>query len=683
MEQSYLHNSHNRTLFSSLTYIFILSLILLFVPTSVFAFDISSQTQTQRQSLVIQETTLLAVSELENGSLSGGLARLKLEIIPGTGRVFFDTYPLTKIDTQVSTRSAKSYACDFLEIDCSGVDFIYTIDSGSSLIGGPSAGASMTVLTIALLDGQNVRRDVALTGTMNSGGFIGVVGGVKEKIEAAYKGGIKTVLIPAGERYYVEPRQVLEIVTIIDTNITNSSPSTNTQTPLETLIQSPERLDLVAYGASLGVEVIEVSHVYDALPYVVDKEYPLLDSQIILPDYYKTTMKALAESLCVNTEQLQQNLDVEVTISNTTFFITNLELIQIGSLMTLPNSSLSINATYETAKRQYASAEQAMQAEQYYSAASYCYSAGLNYHFLDTLDTDVSILAQTAHESLAEWEPLAKYKTITDLQTYMLVEERLKQAREHALAGDELLSIGREYQARFQYISAIERVSSAKAWSTFAQGFGTEFNFGSMRESCQLKLQEANERHTYLLQYTTLTGRIKDNLDKASEYQQSANYELCLHQAALVKAEIDVILSTAGIADSELNTTVTKRLSVVKQTILRQIEKGNFPLVGYSYYEYADSLSQTDPASSLLYLQYALELSSLDIYFDAKRRNGSITSSGIVGSTGIYDSDVYQNLVSLKGTDSQLDFLKGLTLGIILTAIFLFASRRQLFAKLS
>src|SRR3989338_4268686 len=69
---------------------------------------------------------LLAVSETTDG-YTGGIADLYLEIKPGSGRVFLETFPLTKVDTQISTRLAKEVACDFADIDCSKYDFFYTI----------------------------------------------------------------------------------------------------------------------------------------------------------------------------------------------------------------------------------------------------------------------------------------------------------------------------------------------------------------------------------------------------------------------------------------------------------------------------------------------------------------------------------------------------------------------------
>ena len=43
------------------------------------------------------------------------------------------------------------------------------------------------------------------------------------------------------------------------------------------------------------------------------------------------------------------------------------------------------------------------------------------------------------------------------------------------------------------------------------------------------------------------------------------------------------------------------------------------PILGYSYYEYANTLKEDDESSALLYSEYALELSSLEIYFKEQK----------------------------------------------------------------
>ncbi|HII72754.1 TPA: hypothetical protein HA265_08415, partial [Candidatus Woesearchaeota archaeon] len=78
--------------------------------------------------MAVQKTghiVLLAVYN-EGGKFTGSPADLQLEIKPGNGRVFIETIPLSKVDTQISTRFAEQIACQFAEAECDKYDFFYT-----------------------------------------------------------------------------------------------------------------------------------------------------------------------------------------------------------------------------------------------------------------------------------------------------------------------------------------------------------------------------------------------------------------------------------------------------------------------------------------------------------------------------------------------------------------------------
>jgi ATP-dependent Lon protease len=93
----------------------------------------------------------------------------------------------------VRTRAKElNIANDFQE----KLDIHIHVPDGSTPKDGPSAGAAMCTALVSVLTGRKVKADVAMTGEITLRGEVTPIGGLKEKMLAALRGGIKTVIIP-------------------------------------------------------------------------------------------------------------------------------------------------------------------------------------------------------------------------------------------------------------------------------------------------------------------------------------------------------------------------------------------------------------------------------------------------------------------------------------------------------
>ncbi len=84
--------------------------------------------------------------------------------------------------------------------DIEKMDIHVHVPAGGVSKDGPSAGVAMTVALVSLFTGRRVRGDVAMTGEITLRGSVLPVGGIKEKVLAAHRAGIKRVLLPDRNR---------------------------------------------------------------------------------------------------------------------------------------------------------------------------------------------------------------------------------------------------------------------------------------------------------------------------------------------------------------------------------------------------------------------------------------------------------------------------------------------------
>ncbi|NOQ33763.1 MAG: hypothetical protein GQ567_06175, partial [Methanosarcinales archaeon] len=187
----------------------------------------------------------------------GVLTNLTVWVTDGTGHVFVDTKPFAQVDMQGSARLSSMVACDITGTDPEAHDFFYVIHSDSPVIGGPSAGAAMTVATVAALENWTVDQGVVMTGMINPDGSIGAVGGIPAKLNVSVRHGAHTFLIPPGQGNITEIVQVIE----------QDGPSVTISDELVTT-------NVIELGAARGVEVREIDDIRDAVYAYTGNEIP-------------------------------------------------------------------------------------------------------------------------------------------------------------------------------------------------------------------------------------------------------------------------------------------------------------------------------------------------------------------------------------------------------------------------
>ncbi len=154
-----------------------------------------------RFGLAETEDQVGVVTGLAWTSVGGDLLQIEALKLPGKGRMK-TTGKLGDVMKE-SIEAASSYVRSISpEIGVKppkfeGVDIHVHVPEGATPKDGPSAGIAMVTSIVSVLTGVPVRREVAMTGEVTLRGNVLPIGGLKEKLLAALRGGIKTVLIPA------------------------------------------------------------------------------------------------------------------------------------------------------------------------------------------------------------------------------------------------------------------------------------------------------------------------------------------------------------------------------------------------------------------------------------------------------------------------------------------------------
>ncbi|MBU5575190.1 MAG: S16 family serine protease [Candidatus Aenigmatarchaeota archaeon] len=228
-------------------------LILIFIFLTYFLLFFYFQNQISYEETQINSSYVKMYLPAVDENNKGVLTELIVEIQPGSGKILTNIDKIKFwVDTQDSIQTAKKIAEEITRINTNNIDIIYTIKTdNATLVGGSSAGAAITIATIAALKNKSINQSIIITGTIEKDGSIGEVGGILEKIKAAKSKGVSIFLIP-------EENFKQDIYTPVEKCINQ-----NGYEICEKRYEKKNIKDIVIEG----IQVIAVNNIYDALKY--------------------------------------------------------------------------------------------------------------------------------------------------------------------------------------------------------------------------------------------------------------------------------------------------------------------------------------------------------------------------------------------------------------------------------
>ena len=181
----------------------------------------------------------------------GDLLSIEAIIVPGKGRHVYTgklgDVMQESIKAAVSVVRSRSIHYGINPNFYQRSDIHVHVPEGATPKDGPSAGVAMCVAIISALTRIPVRADVAMTGEITLRGEILPIGGLKEKLLAAHRGGLSTVLIP-----YENEKDIAELSTKIKDDL-NIVPVRWIDEIVNLALESPPESDVVMDSPNLGL----------------------------------------------------------------------------------------------------------------------------------------------------------------------------------------------------------------------------------------------------------------------------------------------------------------------------------------------------------------------------------------------------------------------------------------------
>jgi len=653
--------------------IIMLSIIIwAFSPQFVIATSNPGQIYEGEESIFYRNVTVYApaVASTSEGYV-GVISTITVTIQSnGSGRVFVDTLPLTEVDMQGSARLAVKVASALVEndkninVDPSTYDYFFVVRTSSPIIGGPSAGAIMTVATISLLEDWKMDNATVMTGMINPDGSIGPIGGIPQKIDAAYSVGATHFLIPQGQGTYTDYQEQIEYI--------NGWPIT---------VRIPVTVNIADYAMEeYGMTVIEVADIYEALHNFTGYRFIFndTDDEITTEDYIES-MKPLAQVLLENARTAFENASTKFDNTNIPYYPTTYRA--------------EINSRMDIAEETLTQSEELYEKGQYYSSTSKSFNSIINSRFIsyacdffETEDEDFfNNLISEVNTYLDEASEKAKNAEVVGFISLQSVGAAQRRASEAKATLDIASS---EYQESnsynfdimtflYQLSFVVERSQSVGWWINIGTYFNDtgEFDNKTLENLALEYIEEAQQSTIYssiiLNEIGTSSGNSANYLSDAEDLLTTArdDFETGYPAGALMKA-LEAIVR-ANLAIEILGSEPIEKIDLARESASNKIansrQQGIEPVLAVSYYEYAESLANESVyESALLYYKYSGMIAGVLSFTDISTGSTSSKYVGIPENRGPYSFNwLIENIESILALIA-LVLIAGIGIGFVI-----------------
>jgi len=501
-----------------------------------------------------------AVSTVD-GEYVGVIGEMNVSISEGNGSVFVETWPLSELDTQASARIAASVSSSLSGIQFSNYNFYYSIKSASSVVGGPSAGATLTIASIAAIEGWDLDPDVMMTGMINTDGTVGPVGGIYEKALAAHEFGITTFLVPEGQAQ----------VSVGEATI-----------------------DLTTYAPDeWGMDVVEVFDIEEAIFYFTGNSYEREVLEGAVPDTSFFSEDVLAE--LDETETYAQQLA-------TSLFDSSVE------------SSIAEDLTsyMVSAQEKLDDARAAADVSRYYSALSYIFQARISLSYvknavvyltseneaseLDSILDDVGSYITVVSGDVEEFS--SSVRGFSSLEAFSAAQERIYEAGTVLDDAEMYAALSSPADALYNAALAFERTRTAAFWLSVAKdtASGDLIDISVLQYGAETLINDANLTLVYVSEListpNSLLTEAQELLLAAQEEYNNKSYAAALFDASEGKAMAATAIELYACEESNLDLQIERVKENAGQAILSQMSNGITPILSISYYEFANEYEE-------------------------------------------------------------------------------------------